>query len=102
MAAPQVRIGAYEAGSWNGITFITDDRASFQLRVGVQAEFGDYLDGDIGTPTALEQDGNEIFHADAAVTVRRFERAATGCRFSLKTRPGATPVTVTLRLPNGI
>ena len=49
MNTPRIKIGAYEAGSWNGIAFVTDDCASFQLRIGMQAEFADYLDGDITT-----------------------------------------------------
>ena len=44
----QVRVGAFEAGSWNGIVMVVDDLTSFQVRVGTQAEFGDYLDGDNG------------------------------------------------------
>ena len=49
MHTPHIKIGAYEAGSWNGIAFIIDNCASFQLRIGMQAEFGDYLDGDISS-----------------------------------------------------
>jgi hypothetical protein len=43
---PSMKIDAFEAGSWNGIVFITDDSSSFEIRVGAQAEFGDFIDGD--------------------------------------------------------
>jgi hypothetical protein len=42
----RVRVDAFEAGSWNGIVMVVDDQTAFQVRVGAQAEFGDYLDGD--------------------------------------------------------
>jgi len=41
-----MRVGALEAGSWNGIVFVIDDATAFQVRVGVATEFGDLLDGD--------------------------------------------------------
>ena len=49
MEENNIKIGAYEAGSWNGIVFLVNDQAAFQLRVGTLSEYGDYLDGDINT-----------------------------------------------------
>ena len=53
----------------------------------------------IGTPTVLEMDEVEIFHADAPVTVRGFRMDAEGCDFVLKTRSATEAVSVTLHLP---
>jgi hypothetical protein len=53
----RVRVDALEAGSWNGIVMVVDDQTAFQVRVGAQAEFGDYLDGDNG-PDFLKESFN--------------------------------------------
>ena len=45
-AFQNLKVGALEAGSWNGIVFIADDGTAFQVRVGAASEFGDFLDGD--------------------------------------------------------
>lgn len=58
-----VKADAYVAGSWNGILFVVDDSAGFQIRVGTRAEGGDFLDGDHSNPffTGLE----DLFDASA-------------------------------------
>lgn len=52
----KVKADAYVAGSWNGILFIIDDSAGFQIRVGTRTEGADFLDGDHTNPflTGLE------------------------------------------------
>src|SRR5271170_130870 len=51
-----VKADAYVTGSWNGILFIIDDSAGFQIRVGTRTEGADFLDGDHTNPflTGLE------------------------------------------------
>jgi len=56
----RVRMDAFEAGSWNGIVMVVDDRTAFQVRVGAQAEFGDYIDGDNG-PDFLKESFTNSF-----------------------------------------
>jgi len=53
----RIRVDALEAGSWNGIAMVVDDQTAFQVRVGAEAEFGDYLDGDNG-PDFLKESFN--------------------------------------------
>jgi hypothetical protein len=55
-AALDVKADAYVTGSWNGVLFIVDDAAGFQLRVGTRTEGADFLDGDHTNPflTGLE------------------------------------------------
>jgi len=55
-AALDIKADAYVAGSWNGVLFIVDDAAGFQVRVGTRTEGADFLDGDHANPffTGLE------------------------------------------------
>jgi len=52
----EVKADAYVTGSWNGVLFVVDDAAGFQVRVGTRAEGADFLDGDHVNPflTGLE------------------------------------------------
>ena len=45
-ASDPIKVDAFVAGSWNGVTFVVDDTTGFQVRVGTRAEGADLLDGD--------------------------------------------------------